>query len=131
MRRFFIFPILMPLLGLPCITLATYLFSGQPKGLQSDDFLRGIGHAYWIGIIPAFMSAVADILLSASLPLILRAFAMLAVGYVATFVWVLTLSLFTMHAFTYALAISFIGMVPAAICSLLSASRLPTAPRYD
>jgi hypothetical protein len=42
MRRFFIFSILMPLLGLPCITLARYLVTGQCKDLQLDGFLRGI-----------------------------------------------------------------------------------------
>jgi len=108
MRRFLIFTLLFPPLALAVFT--------APDGFK--NFLNWFGFAYLLAIVPAWLTAAADWMLSAK-PTLLRvmgttfAGAMMS-GSIAAFFWD------GLRELSPALMAVLVGAIPAAVCSLLS-----------
>jgi uncharacterized membrane protein YvlD (DUF360 family) len=123
MRRFLIFPLLGPLIGLLVTVIALSLYSRTMPGPRAEELRSWLVMAYWAGFVPACLAAVIDWLLSRKVSRAPRAAAMLGIGFVTSFVWGLLIGYLTLNTFYYGVLLGFFGMVPAAVCSWLSAGR--------
>ena len=119
MLRMVIFLVIGPPLGMFSMFLIP--FRGFDKLLLVGQMLPFLPFAYLLGGIPAFFTGAVDVWLATKLPLHTRVVTTAATGYFVTLLWFLLQvhtdpRMATMEAFSFAL----IGIIPAALCSLLA-----------
>jgi hypothetical protein len=118
MKRFLVFTLLGPLLGFAILAAVGVYANGRPI----PPLIRGIPFAYFLGLLPALLAAIADWKLASFLKIWPRIGLMFFVGYLVTFLaWLLIFS--RGHSLREALAFGAFGAISAAVCSGLSATR--------
>jgi hypothetical protein len=124
MKRFLIFVILGPIIGL-AVVLAIFSFK---SGVFDPDVRMvsiGLPLAYSIGAVPALFAAVVDWSLATTFRFWIRVGATCCAGYaLAVVTWLVMSKLIVPYAsFGDVFVFGFYGAIPAAICSWLSGAK--------
>jgi hypothetical protein len=125
MKRFVIFALLGPPLGLLIVFLMPSFTHGKPLEFPAPDGMLLLSpFAYLFGVVPALLTAIADWLLAKALPLYARVPTTAAFGYLVTFLTMFLTYNPSKVSLPLVFAYGIVGLVPAAVCSLLSSEKM-------
>jgi hypothetical protein len=125
MRRFLIFALLGPLVGLAVMMVLTSYISDQVIIPDARLLTYGLPLAYMMGIVPAVLAALGDWWFAPRLGFWPRIGATCLAGYAVTVVAGLIIFSQSNNSLLDMMAFGFVGAIPAAICSWLSNARTP------
>ena len=123
MKRFLIFAILGPLIGLMIMLGISWFLAGNFGYPGVRFWVYGLPLAYVLGLAPALVAGAANWLLASKLTFWLRVGATFCAGYIVTVLTGFVIFDTRYTSLPEVLAFGLVGAIPAAICSWLSGNQ--------